>query len=491
MGNQNPETPRQDDDVLQPCNLEELPEVYRHALRRANWPNLMPVQARSIPYVRAGRNMMIQSRTGSGKTGAFILPMLELLDPAQPVCQAMVMVPTRELAKQVAGEAQVLLGDTGIRTVEVYGGVGYHQQLEGFQSGAHLVVGTPGRILDHLLRGNLRLESLKLLIFDEADRMLSMGFYPDMREMQRYLPRTLMQGYMFSATYPPRVRSLALQFLRNPGFLSLSSDNLLVAETEHRYTIVPEADRDRALVRIIESENPVSALIFCNTKDKVHYVATVLQRFGYDAAELSADVSQKDREKVMARVKRGALRFLVATDVAERGIDIQELSHVIQYELPDDPETYVHRSGRTGRAGASGVVITLVTQLERRHLMSLSKRFSVTMIERALPSDNDVREIVAERATTLLESKFRSRDRLQIERMLRFYPLVRQLAASDEGLPLIAMLLDDYYQDQVHGLLPPPDADEIREDGDYTDHTPRKKTGSGSSSGRGNRRRRR
>ncbi|MCB2200926.1 DEAD/DEAH box helicase [bacterium] len=440
----------QPEDALAPITRDQLPDSYNEALKRANWPDLMPVQARTIPYVHSKRDMMIQSRTGSGKTGAFVLPMLEIIDPTEASCQALVMVPTRELAKQVASEAQLLLKDVGIRTVEVYGGVGYKAQLDGFRAGAHLVVGTPGRILDHLLRGNLSLEHLRLLVFDEADRMLSMGFYPDMREMQRYLPRHPIQGYMFSATYPPRVRSLAQQFLTKPGFLSLSSDNILVVETEHRYTIVPESDRDRALVRLIEIENPTSALIFCNTKDKVHYVATVLKRFGYDAAELSADVSQAEREKVMERAKQGTLRFLVATDVAERGIDIHELSHVIQFELPDDPETYVHRAGRTGRAGASGVVITLLTQLEMRQLKSLAKRFKVTMIEKPLPSEEQLREVVAERTTTLLEAKMRARDRLKVERMERFYPLVRALAGSDEELPLLAMLLDDYYQNEVH-----------------------------------------
>lgn len=450
----------QPEDALPPITLDQLPESYSEALKRASWPNLMPVQARTLPYVRSKRDMMIQSRTGSGKTGAFILPMIEIIDPTEATCQALVMVPTRELAKQVASEAELLLKDIGIRTVEVYGGVGYKAQLDGFRAGAHLVVGTPGRILDHLLRGHLSLENLRLLVFDEADRMLSMGFYPDMREMQRYLPRGPIQGYMFSATYPPRVRSLAQQFLTKPGFLSLSSDNILVVETEHRYTIVPESDRDRALVRLIEIENPTSALIFCNTKDKVHYVATVLKRFGYDAAELSADVSQAEREKVMSRAKEGTLRFLVATDVAERGIDIHELSHVIQFELPDDPETYVHRAGRTGRAGASGVVITLLTQMEMRQLKSLAKRFDVTMVEKACPTDADVHEVVAERTTTLLEAKMRARDRLQVERMERFFPLVRALASGEDELPLLAMLLDDYYQNEVHApkLAPAPEA---------------------------------
>ena len=236
---------------------------------------------------------------------------------------------------------------------------------QAFRQGAHLVVGTPGRILDHLLKRNLSLKHLQMLVFDEADRMLSMGFYPDMKAVQRYLPSRRIQGCMFSATFPARVMRLAGEFLHEPEFLSLSRDHVHVTDVEHVYYVVPRMDKDRSLVRIIEVENPASALIFCNTKARVHYVTAVLQRFGYDADELSSDLSQKAREKIMARVRKGKLRFLVATDVAARGIDLPDLSHVIIYEPPDDPELYIHRAGRTGRAGGGGVAISLVDVMEQ------------------------------------------------------------------------------------------------------------------------------
>src|SRR6476660_4516116 len=215
-------------------------------------------------------------------------------------------------------------------------------------------------------------------------------------------------------------------------------------------------DKDRARVRIIEIENPASAIIFCNTKVKVHYVAIVLQRFGYDADELSADLSQRDRERVLARVRRGTLRFLVATDVAARGLDIPELSHVIQYEPPEDHEGYIHRAGRTGRAGAVGVAMSLVTELEALGLRQIAKRYSIDMQERPLPTDADVEQIVSERVTALLEARLRQRDNLQKERSTRFVPLGRSLAESEDESAIVAMLLDDYYQQTLHAPVVQP-----------------------------------
>ena len=279
------------ENALPEVAIENLPERPRQACARAGWTKLLPVQARAIPYLLAGRNLMVQSQTGSGKTGAFILPILERLDPAKKACQALVLVPTRELALQVSREAEMLGGEQGIRTVVVYGGVKYGPQLEGFRQGAQLVVGTPGRILDHLIKGALSLEELEILIFDEADRMLSMGFYPDMRRIKQFMPAKPINGNMFSATFPSHVIRLASEFLRRPEFLSLSQDHVHVAETEHLYYIVPGMQRERSLVRIIEMENPVSAIIFCNQKTTVHYVTVVLKRFGYDADELSSDLA--------------------------------------------------------------------------------------------------------------------------------------------------------------------------------------------------------
>ena len=387
----------------------------------------MPVQSRALPYMLAKRDLMVQSRTGSGKTGAFLLPILDRFDPEHKACQALILVPTRELARQVLKEAERLAGPGGMRPVAVYGGVAYGPQIEAFERGAPLVVGTPGRVLDHLLKRTLTLEGLRILVLDEADRMLSMGFYPDMQRLKEYMPKRAVSGYMFSATFPATVKSLAMEFLTQPDFLSLSRDRVHVAGTVHGFYDVPAMEKDRILMRIIEMENPSSAIIFCNTKVNVRYVSVVLKRFGYDAGELSSALNQNAREKVLDRVRSRKLRFLVATDVAARGIDILELSHVIQYEPPKDSEDYIHRVGRTSRAGAIGEALTLVSGLEKIQLQSIARTFGIDLQERPAPTEEDVEAIVAQRATTLLEARLRDRSAAQVERMQRFVPLARSL----------------------------------------------------------------
>ncbi len=443
---------------LPPITLDQLPGPLREAVRRAGWQSLLPVQTKAIPYLLAGRDLMVQSRTGTGKTAAFVLPILARIDPREAHCQAIVLVPTRELARQVCADSEQLAAGTGIRSVAVYGGVGYDEQLRALREGAHLVVGTPGRILDHLMQGALILDRVKFLVFDAADRMLSVGFYPDMVRMAAYLPEER-DGYMFSATYPPRVRSIAKEFLREPEFMSLSHDSEHVAETDHVYYEVPAMDKDRCLVRIIEIENPESAIIFCNTKAAARFASVVLRRFGYDAAQLSADLSQRARDAVLARVYDKKLRFLVATDVAARGIDITGLSHVFLYDFPEDPEMYIHRTGRTGRAGARGEAISLVDVLEKMKLDAVAREYGIDMLHRPLPTDEDVQAIVTERVTALLEAKLRDLDGLVRERMGRMMPLVRSFGDSDSELAVVAMLLDEYYQSVIHAMpdLPPLD----------------------------------
>ncbi len=437
-------------DALPPVTLNELSDAMQAAVKRAGWAELSPVQTRAIPYIQAKRDLMVQARTGSGKTGAFVLPILNRVDPNRNNCQVLVLVPTRELARQVSEEAKLLLGDSGVRTVAVYGGTSYKPQIEAFEKGAHLVVGTPGRVLDHLIKRNLFLRNLQILVYDEADRMMSMGFYPDMVQVQEFLPDHRVNGYMFSATIPIHVMRLANQFLDKPGFLSLSRDTVHVEDTEHVYYLTPGMDKDRALIRIIEMELPGQAIIFCNTKARVEYVATVLQRFGYNADEISSDLSQSAREKVIQRFRDGKLRFMVATDVAARGIDIPDMSHVIQYEPPVDLEAYIHRAGRTGRAGATGTAIMLVNASEKRQLTRIGAHYKIEIEERPLPQNEDVENLVAQRLIGQLEGRLRQRDRLQIERMRRFTPLAQQLAEDEDGLKLLTMLLDDTYHVWMH-----------------------------------------
>lgn len=438
------------ENALPEVSLADLPQLLQTACVKAGWNSLMPVQSRALPYLLEGRDLMVQSRTGSGKTGTYLLPLMARLNPAMPAVQALILVPTRELAVQVEQEAKTLFKGSGFTVAAVYGGVGYGKQMDALRQGVSVVVGTPGRVLDHLLRRTLNLDHISALIFDEADRMLSIGFYPDMKEIQRYLPETSIHAMLFSATYPPHVLKLAGEFLTDPQMLSLSTTQIHVAEVQHLYCECKSMEKDRTLIKILEVENPASAIIFCNTKATVHFVTAVLQGFGFNADELSADLSQSRREDVLSRLRKGTIRFLVATDVAARGIDIPELSHVFLYEPPDDRESYIHRAGRTGRAGAAGVVISLVDIMEKMELQRIAKYFKVPLTQHMAPTDEEVAHAVGMRVTALLEARFRQLNGLERERMKRFEPLVQSIAEDPEQRHLLTLLLDDCYQKSLN-----------------------------------------
>ena len=473
------------ENALPEVSLADLPQLLQTACAKAGWNSLMPVQSRALPYLLEGRDLMVQSRTGSGKTGTYLLPLMARLNPAMPAVQALILVPTRELAVQVEQEAKTLFKGSGFTVAAVYGGVGYGKQMDALRQGVSVVVGTPGRVLDHLLRRTLNLDHISALIFDEADRMLSIGFYPDMKEIQRYLPETSIHAMLFSATYPPHVLKLAGEFLTDPQMLSLSTTQIHVAEVQHLYCECKSMEKDRTLIKILEVENPASAIIFCNTKATVHFVTAVLQGFGFNADELSADLSQSRREDVLSRLRKGTIRFLVATDVAARGIDIPELSHVFLYEPPDDRESYIHRAGRTGRAGAAGVVISLVDIMEKMELQRIAKYFKVPLTQHMAPTDEEVAHAVGMRVTALLEARFRQLNGLERERMKRFEPLVQSIAEDPEQRHLLTLLLDDCYQKSLNptAFLP---AGTPRKESEGAARPPKPHTGGGRSGPREN-----
>ncbi len=427
--------------------IKDLPERIRQAVEAAGWTSLMPVQSQAIPYLLEGRDLIVQSRTGSGKTGAFLLPLFDILTNGDRGARVLILSPTRELAGQIYKEFERIRGTQDIPGVVIYGGVKYEPQIKALKDGAQIVIGTPGRILDHIQRGNLRLDDLQVLVFDEADEMLSMGFYPDMRRLKRYLPEKR-QSAMFSATIPPRVRNLSEEFLNNPAFLALSTGNVSVDAIDHRVYKVDAMMKDRVLARLIELENPESAIIFANTKREVEYLGAFLKNYGYDADSISGDLSQAAREKVMQKIRDNRLRFLVATDVAARGIDISDLSHVFMYDVPQDQEYYVHRAGRTARAGKTGTAIVLTTIDDHRKLLAIGQRYSIPMTQHNVPSEEDVEQRVTERLTVLLESMYRDRSNLEKERLTRFRVLAEELA--NEEPELLAMLLDKAYHDSLH-----------------------------------------
>jgi ATP-dependent RNA helicase DeaD len=445
--------------ALPDATVGALSRPMQQALKSAGWSSLMPVQQKAIPYILEGRDLIVQSRTGSGKTGAFLLPLFDLIDPAKKQTQALILCPTRELARQIHEEFERMRGPEGegaLSAALVYGGVKYGPQTRSLREGAQVVIGTPGRILDQLERKSFTLQNLRVLVLDEADEMLSMGFYPAMRELKRYLPRQR-QSYMFSATIPHKVQSLSREFLNDPGFLSLSVGQESVSTIAYRYYVVDQMEKDRALARLIEMENPDSAIIFVNTKREVEYLGTFLKNYGYDADVISGDLSQKDRETVMDRIRRGTLKFLVATDVAARGIDISDLSHVFQYDVPQDPEYFLHRSGRTARAGKTGIAIILTTAIEERGLIGITHKYGVEAEKRPLPTQEDVEMRVAERMTEVLEELFREHTNMERERSKRFVPLVTQLAAEEPEM--LAMLVDRLYHEQMHAVAPQPKAE--------------------------------
>jgi ATP-dependent RNA helicase DeaD len=430
---------REPDPPLDEVTIDGLSGKVEQAVRAAGWNDLMPVQRKAIPYHLAKRDLIVQSQTGSGKTGAFLLPLFDLLDPEKKAQQALILTPTRELARQIHEEfEQMKIATPETHKLEaalVYGGVSYNPQIEALENGAQVVIGTPGRTLDHLKKKNFVADDVRMLILDEADEMLSMGFYPDMKDIVGFLPEER-ESYMYSATMPPKVRSVAREFLRDPGFLSLSSDKVSVEEIKYRYYLVNPMDKDRTLEQLLELEEPESALIFANTKREVRYLDRFLSNKGYDVDQMSGDLSQPKREEALDRLREGKLRLLVATDVAARGIDVSDLSHVFIYDVPQDHEYIIHRSGRTARAGKEGTTIVLATHEDEFELKRMASTYDIDIERAELPEDPE-RE-----ATELLEDRYddTAADPDDID---QFVPLVREL--SDERPELLASLVNELY----------------------------------------------
>ena len=476
------------DENVDAAAIADLPERLQAGVKALGWPALMPVQAEAIPYILDNRDLIVQSRTGSGKTGAFLLPLLEKLDVREKTTQALVLCPTRELASQIHAEFERmnagLSEDERLNAIPVYGGVGYEPQVRAFEKGAQLVVGTPGRVLDHLSRGTLKLDKLRTIILDEADEMLSMGFFPDMIKVRRYLPKQR-DSYMFSATMPFQVQRIGKEFLTDPVFLATAGGQIHVELMTHRAYQVHPMQKDRSLATLIEWENPTAAIIFANTRREVEYLATFLNNYGYDAAGISSDLTQKAREKTMKRMRDGELRFLVATDVAARGIDVEDLSHVFQYDIPQDREYYVHRSGRTARAGKAGVSIAITTATDMPTLRQIARKYDIPLEERDMPTEAELASRVGQRLTNLLEDRMRSRSNLERERQSRFVAVAKALV--EDGEPeVLAMLLDEAYQQSLHGTPVGPAMDRSESEYDVRQREAREER-----EGRGERRSRR
>ena len=433
------------------------PDIKR-GIEDLGWTDPMPIQRCVIPMMREGRDLIAQAITGSGKTGAFGLPIVETIDRELHAIQALILAPTRELASQIHGELAIMGRHLGIDSIAVYGGTAYGPQLDAFERGVQVVAGTPGRVLDHLKSGRMKLDRLRVMIFDEADELLSLGFWPDMKEVASFLPRKRLTG-LFSATMPERVRSLARYFLTEPQFISLTEGGVRAPEEiEHWHYIVEARDKERALLRILKYEDPGSAIIFCNTRDDTRFVSSFLQRNQIDADMIQGEMTQAARETVMKRIKAGELRILVATDVAARGIDISDLTHVISYTSPDAPEIYLHRTGRTGRAGKTGTAISLVSGLDIGNFRSVQKVNRITIPERPLPGEAEVGERMAQRLQVQIEHELREfSERERRVRQEEFLPVVEAFASTDDGRRQLSAVLFSYLHDRH---IPTPDVAE-------------------------------
>lgn len=402
-------------------SLNLRPELVQ-AVSALGYAEATPIQAAVIPLLLGGADVIGQAQTGTGKTAAFALPILNNFKPGR-VPQALVMAPTRELALQVA-EAMLTYGrELRARVLPVYGGQPYGPQINQLKRGVDIVVGTPGRLLDLLERKILDLSGIRTVILDEADEMLNMGFIEDVESILDLTPAER-QTALFSATLPARIRKLADRFMRDPQAVTIKRETLTVQAIEQRYYMLNESDKLAALTNLFEMESITSALIFVRTRAETGQLASQLSLRGFPAEALNGDLEQNAREQILGRFRANEIKVLVATDVAARGLDIDDISHVFNYQLPDDPEVYVHRIGRTGRAGKTGIAISLFTPREKRRLRDIEGFTKQQLTRGTLPTADDIR--LKREAQVLEQMKiWLGRGRYQRER-----EMVAQLAAE-------------------------------------------------------------
>ena len=388
-----------------------------------------PIQAASIPLLIGGADMLGQAATGTGKTAAFALPILERLDPGRHIGdpRALVLVPTRELALQVSQAFHSYGKSIGVRLVAIYGGAPARQQIEALRRGVDVVIATPGRALDLCDRGSLKLGNVSTVVLDEADEMLEMGFIEDIETLLSKTPESR-QTVLFSATMPKRIDKLASRHLRHPERVAIAAPSRTsddVPRVRQAAYVVKRFDKPAAVMRLLDAEDPAAAIIFCRTRGEVDDLAQALAARGYQAEALHGGLTQDQRDRVMGRLRSRAIDLLVATDVAARGLDVDHLSHVINYDLPSSPEVYVHRIGRVGRAGREGVALSLVEPRERRMLSAIEKLIGSSIPIEKVPSIADVRMMRLERSREAIEDILDDPD--QQARLESFQDIVAEL----------------------------------------------------------------
>lgn len=337
-----------------------------------------PIQEQSVPKLLNGKDVIGEAQTGTGKTLAFLIPIIEGIEIEKNEVQALIMAPTRELAIQITQEAKKLSEPFGINILAVYGGQDVFNQLRKLKNGVHLVIGTPGRLLDHIRRDSINLGRLKYLVLDEADVMLNMGFLQDMEDIISITPKRR-QTMLFSATIPKGLRHLAKKYMKDPETIRIETDNIILDEIKQTVIKTTDRGKEEALIKIIEDERPFMAIIFCRTKRRVKTLNLHLKERGFISDEIHGDLSQGKRERVIKSFRKMEIPLLVATDVAARGLDIEGITHIFNYDIPEDPDSYIHRIGRTGRAGEVGKAYTFVTPKNEEDLISIEKKINTTL----------------------------------------------------------------------------------------------------------------
>ncbi|HIA38136.1 MAG TPA: DEAD/DEAH box helicase, partial [Planctomycetes bacterium] len=369
-----------------------LPAAMVDSLESFGYENPSPIQAEAIPYLLEKRDIIGQAQTGTGKTAAFALPILANIDLSNRVPQVLVLAPTRELAIQVAESFQKYARSLpGFHVLPIYGGQAYQHQLRPLKKGVHVVVGTPGRVLDHIKRGTLKLDQLTTLVLDEADEMLRMGFIDDVNFVLENCPDDR-QIALFSATMPREIKKIADKYLNSPAEVKIKAVQATADTINQRYQIVTGRKKIDALGRLLEFEEVDAMIVFVRTKNATTIISEQLEARGYASAPLNGDIQQAQREQTIKRLKNGALDIIIATDVAARGLDVLRVSHVVNYDAPTDPESYVHRIGRTGRAGCTGEAILFVTPREKRLLRMLEKVTRADIKPMKMPTTDEINE---------------------------------------------------------------------------------------------------
>ncbi|MBR8837631.1 MAG: DEAD/DEAH box helicase [Stigonema ocellatum SAG 48.90 = DSM 106950] len=397
------------------------------------------IQEQAIPQLLAGRDMVGQSQTGTGKTAAFSLPILERVDLNQKSVQALILTPTRELAIQVHDAIADFIGDQGLRVLAIYGGQSIDRQILQLKRGVHMVVGTPGRVIDLLDRGCLKLDRVKWLVLDEADEMLSMGFIDDVIKILSQAPEDR-QTALFSATMPPSIQKLVAKFLHSPVTVTVEQPKAAPTKINQVAYLVPRhLTKAKALQPILEMEDPESALIFVRTRRTAAELTNQLQSAGHSVDEYHGDLSQQARERLLNRFRNRQVRWVVATDIAARGLDVDQLSHVINFDLPDSVETYVHRIGRTGRAGKEGTAISLVQPFERRKQQLFERHIRQTWQVLTIPTRAQIE------ARQLEKLQAEVREALAGERLASFLPIVSELTEKYDAQAIAAAALQIAY----------------------------------------------